>query len=342
MNALRLPAEWEEQDGVLIAWPHAGTDWNPILARAQHTFTALITEASHHARVLLAIEDGKEAFRALKNAGAVMERITFCPVSYDDTWIRDYGPITVIERHHPVCLNFKFNGWGGKYKSSLDNSFTTRLKEHGSVGGTHLRSIQLVLEGGSIDSDGQGTLLTTSSCNTHPNRHAHLTPADVERAFQTFLGASRVLWLHQGRLAGDDTDGHVDMLARFAPHDTLLYQSCNDPLDEHFIELSAMAEELRAFRTTAGTPYRMLALPWPSAKHDAEGHRLPASYANFLVLNGAVLVPLYADPQDAHALSVIGQAFPGRKIIGIDCSVLIIHHGSLHCSTMQLPKGVLA
>ena len=342
MNTPRLPAEWEEQDGVLLAWPHKATAWKPYLPRVQETFSHILAEASHHGRIVLVCEAPGEARHYLQQAGAMLERITFCPVPCNDTWARDFGPITVIENGKPVLLDFHFNGWGGKYPCDLDNMVSKEVREHGTFGATHLRSVHFVVEGGSIDSDGRGTLLTTASCNTNPNRNPHLRREDVEQTFHQFLGIQRVLWLEHGYLAGDDTDGHVDMLARFAPHDTLVYQSCDNTADEHFIELATMAEELEAFRTLAGQPYRLLALPWPSAKFNESGARLPASYANFLVLNGVVLVPVYNDPRDTQALDTIAQAFPGRKVVGIDCSALIVQHGSLHCVTMQLPKGVLA
>lgn len=342
MTDLRLPAEWEEQDGVLLAWPHAGTDWQPYLAQSQATFARIIAEASRLARVILVTSAPEETRRHLQQAGAVMDRVATFSILSNDTWARDFGPITVLERNRPVLLDFQFTGWGGKFRADLDNQISLKLKEHGVFGGNHLRSVHFILEGGSIESDGHGTLLTTKSCLINPNRNAHLSLYDTEQALHKFLGASRVLWLEKGYLAGDDTDGHVDMLARFAPHNTLVYQSCDDPTDEHFPSLAAMAEELATLRTLDGSPYRLLPLPWPSAKHDPEGCRLPASYANFLILNGGVLVPTYDDRHDAVALDVVRRAFPGRKIIGIDCSTLILQHGSLHCVTMQIPKGALA
>ncbi|MEI6563107.1 MAG: agmatine deiminase family protein [bacterium] len=341
MNTPRYPAEWEEQDGVLLAWPHEGTDWKPYINQARETFARIIAEASHHGQVIVVTTTPDEVHTVLRHTAALSERVHCFPIPSNDTWARDFGPITIIENDRPVLLDFLFNGWGGKFHANFDNVISKELKEHGVFSGTHLRPIHFVLEGGSIESDGHGTLLTTTSCNANPNRNAHLNRAETEETLKRYLGVSRVLWLEHGYLAGDDTDGHVDMLARFAPHDTLIYQACDDPSDEHFAELSAMANELGALKTPAGTPYRLLPLPWPSARHDEEGHRLPVSYANFLVLNGAVLVPVYTDPQDHHALDIIGKAFPGRKIIGIDCSALILQHGSLHCVTMQLPKGVL-
>lgn len=342
MNTARLPAEWEEQDGVLLAWPHEATDWKPYLTKVRETIAQIIAEASHHARVLLVTEFPESARHFLKATPANLERVRFVPAASDDIWARDFGPITILENGQPVLLDFEFNGWGGKHRAHLDNAITRTLKEHGVFGPTHVRPIHLILEGGSIDCDGHGTLLTTAACNANPNRNVHLGAAEIGQAFQRFLGISRILWLHHGYLAGDDTDSHVDMLARFAPHDTLIYQSCDDASDEHFAELAAMASELQAFRTLAGQPYRLLPLPWPSARHDGEGRRLPVSYANFLVLNSAVLAPVYGDPRDTQALTVIGKAFPGRKVIGINCSTLILHRGSLHCVTMQLPRGILS
>ena len=158
----------------------------------------------------------------------------------------------------------------------------------------------------------------------------------------SMLGARRVLWLNHGWLAGDDTDSHIDTLARICPDNTIVYQACDNPLDEHYPELKLMEEELKAFRAPDGAPYRLMPLPWPKARFDDQAHRLPATYANFLVINGAVLVPTYGDREnDQKALACIGQAFPGREIIGINCLPLIEQHGSLHCVTMQLPAGVL-
>ena len=342
MTTLRLPAEWEEQDGVLLAWPHAATDWKSDLSQARATFADIIAAASHFARVILVTSVPEESRHALRQTNALLDRIGFYSLPSNDTWARDFGPITVLEDNRPLLLDFQFNGWGSKFPSDLDNQISRRLKEHGVFGKSRLRSIRFVLEGGSIENDGHGTLLTTSSCLTHRNRNAHLTRQETEQTLRLFLGANRVFWLEHGHLTGDDTDGHVDMLARFAPRDTIVYQSCDDANDEHFHSLAAMAGELAGLRTANGQPYHLLALPWPSAKYDPAGDRLPVSYANFLILNGAVLVPTYNDPRDAAALEVIGKAFPGRKVIGIDCSTLILQHGSLHCVTMQLPKGVLA
>jgi agmatine deiminase len=340
-NDVRWPAEWEPQDGVLMAWPHERTLWSPYLADAQRTSALLVAAISRFEPVLLVTPPGEPPLPALRKAGAQLDRVTCFAVPGNDIWTRDYGPITILEDGRPVLLDFGFNGWGGKYPADLDNGVTRCLKETGAFGPTPVKSIELILEGGSIESDGRGTLLTTRSCLGSPTRNRALDLAGIERALGLHLHAERVLWLAHGYLAGDDTDGHVDMLARFAPEDTILHVRCDDPRDEHAAELAAMAGELAAFRTPAGRPYRLIPLPWPAPRFDAQGRRLPASYANFLAINGAVLVPTYGDPQDAAALAAVGRAFPDRAVVGLDCSTLILQHGALHCATMQLPRGTL-
>ncbi len=340
--SIRLPAEWEPQDGVLLAWPHAATDWAPVLPLVEPVFIRIATEISRFEQVLIVACDPCGVEERLRTAGAEMRRIRFFDLPSNDTWSRDFGPITVLDNGRPVLLDYIFNGWGGKFAAELDNLITPRLQNAGMFGTPPLRRYDLVLEGGSIESDGAGTLLTTAQCLLNPNRNPGLDRAKIEELLGRQLGARHFLWLYQGYLAGDDTDSHIDTLARLAPNDTILHVACDDPLDEHYDALAEMAEELRAFRTPDGRPYRLLPLPWPEAKFDDQGERLPATYANFLIIDGAVLVPTYNDVRDALALRIIGEAFPDRDIIGIDCSALILQHGSLHCVTMQLPRGVLS
>ena len=199
-----------------------------------------------------------------------------------------------------------------------------------------------MLEGGSIESDGQGTIFTTSCCLLAPHRNQPLSKEEIEQRLKRYLCADRVLWIDHGSLQGDDTDGHIDTLVRICPDDTLLYIGCDDPQDEHFSELQLMEQQLSTFRTADGRPYRMLKLPLPRPIYDEDGQRLPATHANFLVVNGAVLCPTYGQPDlDRKALDTIGLAFPDRSIVPIDCRTLIRQHGSLHCCTMQFPEGVL-
>jgi agmatine deiminase len=313
----RCPAEWEPQDAVLLAWPHESTDWAPVLAQARQTFTAIARAIEPFERVVLIRPDAHD-------------------IPTNDTWARDFGPITIEENGEPVLLDFTFNGWGGKFPAERDNAASRALHALGAFGSTPMRRIDLVLEGGSIESDGEGTLLTTARCLLNPNRNPHCSKAQIEEILRAELGVHTILWLEHGALAGDDTDAHIDTLARLCPNRTIIYVACDDPADEHYEELKAMEQELMQF-----PDYRLLPLPWPSAKYDEHGERLPATYANFLVINGAVLVPTYNDPADLAALEVVQKAFPGRQIISIDCSTLILQHGSLHCVTMQIPGGVL-
>jgi agmatine deiminase len=337
----RLPAEWEAQDGVLLAWPHEGTDWAYMLDDVRPVFVEIIRHIIRYERVLLTAPDAGHASGFLAAGGVDLSRVIICEMPSNDTWARDFGPVTVNYNNRPVLLDFGFNGWGLKFPASHDNLITGRLKQQGALV-PNLKTIGLILEGGSIESDGLGTILTTSECLLSPNRNPQLDRSEIEQALASLVGARRVLWLEHGWLAGDDTDSHIDTLARICPDNTIVYQACDNPLDEHFQELKLMEAELKNFRTPDGSPYRLLPLPWPKARFDDQAHRLPVTYANFLVINGAVLVPTYDDSEnDGKALACIGRAFPGREVIGINCLPLIEQHGSLHCVTMQLPEGVL-
>lgn len=332
-NGTRLPAEWERQGAVLLAWPREDGDWAPWIGRARDTVRAICAAISPRARVLLLADDPASAAGV---AATVIAQPT------NDTWARDYGPITVLRGGAPVLLDYGFNGWGLKFPADQDNQATARLQAAGHLGKARREVPGLWLEGGSIESDGAGTILTSSACLLSPNRNPHLDRAAIDAALRRQLGASRVLWLDHGHLEGDDTDAHIDTLARLCPGDTILYQACDDRSDSHFAGFAAMEAELRALRTAVGKPYRLVPLPWPTARFNAEdGHRLPATYANILFINGAVLVPTYADPaHDRAALAAVAAACPGLEVVGIDCTVLVEQHGSLHCMTMQIPNEV--
>ena len=338
----RLPAEWEPQDAVLLGWPHTETDWSPTLDRALPVFVRIATEISRFERVIIPTPDSTSAAALLQDAGACMERITIQTLATNDTWARDFGPITIYANNAPLLLDYGFNGWGLKFRACDDNQITARLHANTAFGNTRREIPGLILEGGSIESDGAGTLLTTSTCLLEANRNPHLSRTELEEQLCQQLGVTRILWLEHGYLAGDDTDSHVDTLARLAPNQTIIYQSCDDPQDEHFTELQAMAKELAALRTAEGTAYRLIPLPWPAPCYDSEGQRLPATYANYLILNTAVLVPIYGNAQDQAACAAIATAFPEREIVPILCRELIEQHGSLHCVTMQIPQGVLS
>ena len=263
----------------------------------------------------------------------------FSILNSNDTWARDHGFITLTddEGHHRL-LDFCFNGWGEKFPAELDNAINRRLYDEGKLGGNYVDCLDFVLEGGSIESDGRGTMFTTTGCLLAPHRNQPLTKAQIEERLKRDLHAERILWIDHGNLTGDDTDGHIDTLVRICPDDTLLYMGCDDPEDEQYDELRLMEEQLKTFRTIDGRPYLMKKLPMPRPIYDGDD-RLPATYANFLIINGAVLCPTYAQPDlDAEALRIIGEAFPDREIVGIDCRSIIKQHGSLHCCTMQFPS----
>jgi len=342
-TATFLPAEWAPQDAILLTWPHADSDWRPWLDRVDRTFVALAAAIGHYEAVVIGCRDPKHSQHVrhlLAAADINMQRCRLHVVLSNDVWARDHGPITVYRNGRPVLLDFRFNGWGGKFACELDNRITAHLHESGAFGTTPLEPVDLILEGGSIETDGQGTLLTTADCLLNPNRNG-LDRAALERRLSETLGFARFLWLRHGHLAGDDTDSHIDTLARFCDVRTIAYQGCTDPDDPHHEPLRAMAEELRAFRTAEGEPYRLVELPLPGARCDENGNRLPAGYANFLILNGAVLVPTYDDPLDAVALARLRDCFPDREVIGVPCTTLIRQGGSLHCTTMQLPAGTV-
>ncbi|NYF19553.1 agmatine/peptidylarginine deiminase [Xanthomonas sp. JAI131] len=342
-DSLRLPAEWEPQSAILIAWPHAGTDWAERLAEVEETYIALVAAIVRYQRVLVCVADADLQIYAearLRSARVDMQRVQFVEADYDDTWLRDSGPITLARAGGGFrLLDFRFTGWGGKFQASRDDQLVSALAAQQLFADSDVRSIDFALEGGAIDSDGAGTLLTTWQC-LH-ERHPQRSRESLSRDLADWLAQQRVLWLDHGYLEGDDTDAHIDTLARFASEDAIVYQACNDASDSHYAELQAMGAELAALRTADGRPYRLFPLPWAQPVID-HGRRLAASYANFLIVNGAVLMPAYGDAADAQAQAVMAQAFPQHDIVPIPCRALIWQNGSLHCITMQLPEGVLA
>lgn len=342
-----MPAEWHRQSGVQLTWPHPLTDWSDNLEDITRMFVCMTREIARRERVLIATPDPACVWARLRREvdETLHGNITVRACRSNDTWARDHALITLLPQDGmtdtPRLMDFRFNGWGGKFEAALDNDLSARLFFGGAFRGHLVSRQEFVLEGGAIESDGNGTLLTTSSCMMASHRNQPLTREEIGRRLCRWLGMERVLWVDHGSLEGDDTDGHIDTLVRFAPDDTLLYTSCDDPSDSHYRPLKAMEEQLRTFRTVDGRPYRLLPLPIPAAIYDGED-RLPATYANFLVINGAVLCPTYGQPDsDRRALETIAGAFPGRDIVGIDAQTAIRQHGSLHCLTMQFPEGVI-
>ena len=335
-----LPAEWAPQRGVQLTWPHAQTDWAYMLEEVQACFANIAREIARR-ELLLIVPPEPEQVRQQISGCVNMDNVRFMPCDTNDTWARDHGPITLIDPDgRPLLFDFKFNGWGLKFAADKDNLITRRTLEAGLLQGTYVNRLNFALEGGSIESDGRGTLLTTSECLLSPNRNGQMNRAEIEAYLKEQFNLRQVLWLDHGYLAGDDTDSHVDTLARLCPDDTIAYVRCTDTADEHYEALHLMKEQLKTFRTPEGKPYRLLPLPMADAIVE-DGERLPATYANFLVMNGAVLYPTYNQPaNDAQAAQALQKAFPGREVVGIDCRALIRQHGSLHCVTMQYPECV--
>jgi len=338
----KLPAEWAPQSAVLLAWPHAGTDWAPRLAEVERTYVALVAAIAAFQPAIICVADAElrdHVDRLLHKEGARMDRVRFVRAEYDDTWLRDSGPITLVGDGVGFrLLDFRFTGWGGKYDAERDDQLIAQLIDAGLFAEAAHQRIEFALEGGGIETDGERNLLTTWRC-LH-ERHPEISREAIEHTLKHHLRQDRVLWLESGFLEGDDTDAHIDTLARFASPDSIVWQSCDDESDPHHFELSSMGRELAALRTRHGNPYRLLALPWARPVMD-EGRRLAASYANFLIINGAVLMPAYDDPADSQAVAVLAEAFPGRRIVPVPCRPLIWQNGSLHCVTMQLPMGLV-
>ncbi|MCR5181121.1 MAG: agmatine deiminase family protein [Bacteroidaceae bacterium] len=378
-----FPPEWYPQSGVQLTWPHAHTDWADILKEVDDCYIHIAYEILAHGELLLIVTPEPARVRELLHQrlpSRLLPQVRYFESPTNDTWARDHAFLTLVTAEGPRLLDFRFNGWGNKFPSELDNQICRRLagqtfsSDSGSTSpsepfllaesqplrGTYESHLDFVFEGGAIESNGRGTLMTTSACLLSPNRNPQLTKQEIEQRLLRTLHAQRVLWLDHGYLAGDDTDSHIDTLARFCPNDTIAYVQCTDSSDEHYTVLRAMEEQLRSFTVDASfgdiipsddsetqpettASYRLIPLPLPSPIYDPDdGHRLPATYANFLVLNHVVLMPTYGQPDnDELACRQLQKAFPKYDIVPVDCRVLIRQHGSLHCSTMQYPVGVL-
>ena len=340
----KLPPEWWPQSAAMLTWPHANGDWGDQIERVEQVFINLARAISARQKLIISVAD--EAIEPLKsllsNADATMERISIYAAQSNDIWVRDHGPLTVLKNDQPHLLDFQFNGWGGKYQADMDNAITRRLHLQSVFGESSIQTIPRVIEGGAIEVNGAGALLTTANCLSLRSRNPGITEAALEDLFADWFGCRKIHWLRHGHLEGDDTDGHIDTLARFCSPTLIAYQSCDDEDDPHYAPLQAMAQELRKLRDTQGKPYKLCALPFPKPMTNAQGDRLPAGYANFLIINGAVLVPTYNDPADIKAAAKLAECFPAHEIVTIDCCALVEQYGSLHCATMQLPLGVVA
>ena len=345
-----LPAEWATQSGIQLTWPHENTDWAPYLDAITDTFIQLAREIARQEKLIIAARNPEEVERILRQhiPEDHIKNIRIFECYNNDTWARDHAPLTLMPADtktnnagEPMLLDFKFNGWGEKFEWQHDNCITRSLFDQQAFNGNIKSYKQFVLEGGSIESDGKGTIMTTSFCLLAPNRNQPMNQNDIEHRLINYFNARRVVWLHHGKLVGDDTDGHIDTIVRLCPNDTIVYQGCDDKEDEQFTDFKLLEDELRKLSTLNGESYKLLKLPMPDAIFD-DGQRLPATYANFVILNRSVIVPAYQQKnKDTEAARIIKQAFPDKEVVCIDATTVVRQHGSLHCLTMQYPCGVI-
>ncbi|MCP3867853.1 MAG: agmatine deiminase family protein [Gammaproteobacteria bacterium] len=338
----RLPAEWEAQSGVLLVWPDARTDWVNHLAEVAAVYTRIASLIGSRQPLLVACRqpaDASTVRSCLLDVGIPADRLSLLCVPFNDTWVRDFGPLTITTRHSARLKDFRFNGWGGQYPFDLDTGFTARLVQTGALGNRDPEPVNMVLEGGAIETDGLGSLMATHRSIVDPARNPGMTRQMAESRLTNELGIQRFLWLDHGAISGDDTGGHIDMLARFCDPESIVYSTALKT-DPDRGGLGALAGELSRLRTWENKPYRLIPLPPIKPIWDKSGRRLPASYANFLIINEAVLVPVYDDVSDRDALEVLGNCFPHRQILPVNCLPLIRENGSLHCITLQFPQAI--
>lgn len=336
---MRLPAEWEYRSAILVSLPHADTDWNYMLDDILSCYKNMVDALSGYHPVIVVSPDTELAKEHIWTNASVH----FFRADTNDTWIRDYGPITLVaDNGEYSVMDFRFNGWGLKFASCFDNMVTNHMAESSLIT-VPVRCCQdFVLEGGGIESDGRGSLMTTASCQLSPNRNPVKSREEITEYLKTSFGANQVLWLNHGWLSGDDTDGHIDTLARFFHNDTIVYTGCGDPYDEHYEELCLMKREIEMFRKPDGSAFNLVELPLPDPVFDESGMRLPATYCNFLITDKAMFLPVYNQQYKDHLAIEICRSISPVPVVPVDCSALIQQHGSLHCATMQVPRNILS
>lgn len=340
INPNRLPAEWEPQSAIQFTWPHPEMDWGKDALAVQERIHQCISMITEDQAVIVVGRDKDQILHSLRDIPA--NRLHVVEVESNDVWARDYGPITVECEGSPLLLDYQFNGWGAKYPAELDNQVTKHLWKAGLFGSVERREIPMVLEGGAIESDGKGTIMGSTDCLMDKRRNPDKHWPEMLSQLKRQLGVRRILTLPRGQLAGDDTDGHIDTIARFCTPETIAYVQCDDQKDEHFEFLQSIERELKQWRTLEGQPYNLVPLPLPDpCFHAEDGHRLPATYANFIISNKYVIVPTYQQEKDQLAIDRLAPVFPNRRVVGVDALPVIKQHGSLHCLCMQYPEGVL-
>ncbi len=338
-----MPAEWENHTATWLAWPHEESDWPGKFFPIPYVYGEIVRHLSRVERVHILVADAdmlQQACTILAMSGANRDAVHYFEIATDRSWTRDFCPLFVVNSNHDrLMLNWRFNGWAKYPNFQNDNAVTEKLAEPlGIPMQTPMhQGSPIVLEGGSIDVNGAGSLLTTEECllSNVQARNPGLSKADLEQIFADYLGVSHTLWLRNG-IAGDDTHGHVDDLARFTDANTIVIASEADQSDANFEPLRENFALLQEMRDANGQPYRIRTLPMPEPVV-FDGQRLPASYANFYVANGLVLVPTFNDRNDRIALNTIAELFPTRKVVGIAATDLVLGLGTLHCMTQQQP-----
>ena len=342
----RFPAEWEPQEAVQLTWPHPDTDWYE-LDKVLECYCRVAKAIQRFTRVIIVTRDIAECKADIARVASTgqdvpaVSEIKFYEIPLNDTWARDHGGISVVgQEGEKYIFDFVFNGWGLKFHADKDNMITRRMNFAGAFAddAVVIDMAPFVLEGGSIDSDGAGTLLTTHDCLTSINRNQQYDDEELDTIIKKIFGLKRIIWLWAGELAGDDTDSHVDIFARFCSEDTIAYTACDDPSDVNYPPLRDLEDQLKKLRTLSGEPYKLVPLPLPDPLY-LDDYRLPASYANFLITNGGVLVPGCESPKDEIVRKILSGVFPDKEVVVIDCRPLLSGHGGLHCITMNYPKG---
>lgn len=342
MNHIFFPSEWYPQSAIQLTWPHPDTDWDYMLEEVTACYVNIAVEILKRQKLIVVCHNAETVKYELKEHKALFSNLTLVELPTNDTWARDHSGISVINNGKKQVYDFTFNGWGLKFASNYDNQISRGLFKNGIFKSDVelLNKKDFALEGGALESDGKGTLLTTSECLLSANRNSFMSKDEIEKYLKEAFGLNKILWLDHGYLSGDDTDSHIDTLARYCDEHTIVYVKCEDKNDEHYEALAKMEEQLKTFTDYQGNPYKLIPLPMAKAVYDEDNERLPATYANFLIMNDVVLLPFYNDlERDTEAKEKLEIAFPTREIIGIDCSALIRQHGSLHCITMQYPDN---
>ncbi len=342
MNHIFFPPEWYPQSAIQLTWPHPDTDWDYMLEEVTACYVNIAVEILKRQKLIVVCHNAETVKYELKEHKDLFPNLTLVELPTNDTWARDHSGISVINNGKKQVYDFTFNGWGLKFASNHYNQISRGLFKNGIFKSDVelINKKDFALEGGALESDGKGTLLTTSECLLSANRNSFMSKDEIEKYLKEVFGLNKILWLNHGYLSGDDTDSHIDTLARYCDEHTIVYVKCENKKDEHYEALAKMEEQLKTFTDYQGNPYKLISLPMAKAVYDEDNERLPATYANFLIMNDVVLLPFYNDQErDTEAKEKLEIAFPTREIIGIDCSSLIRQHGSLHCITMQYPDN---